>query len=94
MERTRNVYFFAMILGGMTLAFLGAASPAFRAFTVPPMLWLIVVALAFEAMVATVLKPYGFAPLTQGLRFAGIVSGAMVYLLADMMLQAGKTPVT
>lgn len=94
MERTRNVYFFAMIVGGMTLAFLGVASPAFRAFAVPPMFWLILVALAFEVMVATVLKPYGFAQLTQGLRFAGVVSGAIVYLLADMTLQAMKTPVT
>lgn len=94
MERTRTLYFVVMALGGMALAFAGAAWPAFRAFAVPPMVWLIAVALAFEALTATVLRGRGFVALTQGLRFAGVVSGAMIYLLADMTLQAGKPPVT
>lgn len=94
MERTRTLYLVAMMGAGMGLAFAGAAWPAFRAFTVPPMLWLIVVALGVEALVATALRQRGFAPLTHGLRFAGVASGAMIYLLADMMLDAGKTPLT
>lgn len=91
MSRTRALFVIAMCCAGLFLAAAVATWPPLRARPVPILLWLIV-ALALVDVVALALRRFGFAPATGRLRLAGVVTGALVYLLADMAFTAMKAP--
>jgi hypothetical protein len=91
MSRTRALFVVAMCCAGLFLAAAVATWPPLRARPVPILLWL-VLALALVDLAALSLRRFGFAPATGRLRLAGVVTGAVIFLLADMAFTAMKAP--
>jgi hypothetical protein len=92
MDRTRTLYLALMCASGVAAALIGQYWPAFRTGPVPPMMWILIVSLLFDVAAMNFGRSIGLQPLTMGLRFGGVLSGAILYMLLDFVLTRGAAP--
>lgn len=92
MDRTRTLFIIVMACVGLALAAAIAAWPWLRTAPAPAMLWIIVAVFLFDAATMLAGPRLGLTRLSSGLRFAGLLTGALLYLLADMAFTAMKAP--
>lgn len=93
MDRTRTAFIIVMCLTGLVLAGLVSAQPSLRAGAVPILFWIVLVVMLFDVATLALGRRLGLSRLTSGLRLAGLISGAIVYLLADLAFSALRAPV-
>lgn len=88
MDRTSTLYIIWMCLGGLGLALLGAQFPGVRGGVVPAPMWLLLISFLFDGAVMVLGPRLGLSPLNMGVRFAGVLAGALLYMLVDSTLVA------
>lgn len=92
MDRTRTLFMAIMCLTGLALAAAVTAWPSLRSGPAPALFWIVLVVFLFDAVAIGLGARLGLTRITPGLRLAGLVSGAIVYLLADLALTTLKAP--
>lgn len=92
MDRTRNIFMIVMCMTGLALASAVAQWPGLRAGSIPMLFWIVLVVMAFDVVTLTLGPRLGLSRLTPGLRLAGLISAAILYLLADLAFSFLKAP--
>jgi hypothetical protein len=87
---TEIAFLALMLAAGVAIGFVQRAHPAFGAFFFPPFAWPLAVSLAFDLVTIPMIRDGRIAPLSAGIRAAGVVAaGLLVIVVAGTATAAG-----